>query len=272
MSYKLSKYSDQVTSCNRDGTRTIQLGEYFYSLGGWIPGKSFNDIYRTKDLRTWSYFGTMPVGIHTFGLEMLSEKIYIYGGDINNRTMNCYMTYDFKEYFNKGIIPFGQRVLYGSCSDGVYMYLAGGMSNENSYTSTARDVLRSVDGSVWEKMSDGFPAIGRCVAGSMCYFQGGIHFVGGGIYQMPDPPKERYVSYDQGRNFYRVKDYPFTGRSYNDTREWDGKLWSIGGYNRVNLPDMEWQGGHAHGLNVFNDKLVISNGNFKNDCWVIERV
>lgn len=290
MAYKMTKYSDHVTDFDRDGTRTVEVNDgYLYSVGGWTSARSWNDIYRSKDLKTWEKVGVMPMSIHTFGLEKLSDRILIYGGDYNNPAMECWLTYDFKSFYHQNTIPFPQRILYGSCSNGVYAYLAGGMSSISVYTSSAREVLRTVDGIVWEKMSDGFPAIGRCMSGSMCFFNGKLWFITGGAYDYSVHPRETYYSEDFGKNWQRGNDVPFAGRYYNDTKVWDGKLWSICGSNRdlggnlkdiwymdstgvwtEFIPPVEFLPRHATGVSVFKNKLVITNGNLHNDCWAIE--
>ncbi len=291
--YKMYKTSDHVTVSNRDGTKTMQIGNYLYSFGAWTADgapKVYNDVYRSTDsLNTWTQIANAPwAGRHTFGIAQLSDKTYIFGGDAYNPTMDYWLTYTGTNWYYMGLMPCAQRILYGSCSDGVYMYVIGGLSNYNQFRSSAHDVWRS-DGNGWIKVGDGIAAFERNLAGAAVCFNRKIYVVSGGVYGTGTGTLEMYSSSDKGATWERETDLPFTGRQYLDCISWDGKLWVIGGYNFGNLRDIwymdeygmwtqftgvpaDYIGRHATGLAVFNGKLVITNGNYNNDCWVIEKI
>lgn len=287
----MSKYSDHVTDFNRDGTRLAVLGDSLISMGGWIPGNSFSDVYSTKDLKTWVKINPACawVGRHTFGAGKISDKLFIWCGDPFHLTMDCWSSYDGANWHLEGVVPGAVCFLYGSFSDGVYLYKIGGMSNIYSTNGVPNDVCTSVDGIHWEQLN-GIPYFGRCLSGACCMFNKVIYVVSGGIYGSGVGTQEMYSSSDQGYSWYREPDVPFVGRYYHDTIVWDNKLWVICGYGKgANLRDIwmmdangtwtqfmgvpdDFIGRHASGVAVFQDKLVIANGNFQNSCWAIEKV
>ena len=79
-------------------------------------------------------------------------------------------------------------------------------------------------------------------------------------------------------------------RYYTDVCVWDNKLWVVGGFNYEEgntksiwymKPGGSWVefetpadyiGRHATGVTVYNNQLVITCGNYHNDCWVIQKV
>jgi hypothetical protein len=92
-----------------------------------------------------------------------------------------------------------------------------------------------------------------------------------------------------GITWNQEPDFPGTERSYTDVIVWDNKLWVICGYNHHEsntrsiwymkrdgtwseyTPPQGFIGRHATGVGVYNNKLVITCGNYNNDCWVIEK-
>ena len=103
------------------------------------------------------------------------------------------------------------------------------------------------------------------------------------------PSKSVWSSVD-GVSWKKEKDFGGTERYYTDVCVWDNKIWVIGGYNYeernirsiwymtqkgvwTELPTPnEFIGRHATAVGVFNNKLVIANGNYHNDCWKINKV
>lgn len=308
MPYKMTKITDSVTDGNRDGSRTIQIGDFLYSFGGWksdvVNGiaqqVSLNDVYRSSgDLSVWKRLPNAPwPERHTFGLEKLSDKIYVFGNDGNNPVFDCWITYDAITWY-KLDVPIelmANRVLYGSCSDGAYIYVIGGYDDINMFRSFRHDVWR-FDGNDWERMSNGIPAFERNLSGAACCYNGKIYVISGGYYHKGGT-KEMYSSDDFGANWRREADIPFDGRQYHSTIVWDNKLWLIAGTDNTenstngNRNDIwyyetsarnifkkwtqfptppEFKPRHAAAVSVYNDSIVITNGNYYNDGFRIAR-
>ena len=101
--------------------------------------------------------------------------------------------------------------------------------------------------------------------------------------------KEVWSSTD-GRVWKQETNFGGTERYYTDVCVWDNKLWVVGGYSseESNIksiwymkPNGTWHeyqtpadyiGRHATAVAVYNNSLVITCGNYNNDCWVIEKM
>lgn len=308
MTYKMTKITDSVTDGNRDGSRTIQIGDFLYSFGGWKAdpvSTSLNDVYRSSgDLSVWEKMPDAPwFGRHTFGLEKLSDKFYLFGGDaVDSAIFDMWITYDGISWYRVDVpIELAQnRVLYASCSDGAYIYIIGGYNSINDFRTVTHDVWR-YDGNSFEKMGNGIAVFERNLSGAACCYNGKIYVISGGYYHKGGT-KEMYSSDDFGANWRREADIPFDGRQYHSTIVWDNKLWVIAGTdntanasngNRNDIWYLETVGGrwnpqrniwtkfetppefkprHAAAVAVYNDSVIISNGNYWNNAFKIEKI
>jgi N-acetylneuraminic acid mutarotase len=132
---------------------------------------------------------------------------------------------------------------------------------------------------------------GENFAGSLTSFNGKLWMIcGGGTgYGSGDARKSVWSSAD-GITWKQEQDFPGSERYYTDVCVWDNKLWVVGGYNYVErnirsiwymtakgtwtelqTPDT-YLGRHATAVGAFNNKLVIANGNYNNDCWAIDKL
>ena len=294
--YSIGRNATTVAAFRRDGTKTVQMGDYLYSYGGWIPvpDESLNDFYRsTGDLSRWDKVGNAPwFPRHTFGLGKIDSTLYIFGGDALNDSFDVWRSGDGENF---EIVPQidgenpGRRMLYGSVVHNNELMVLGGQKalelNEG-----LDDVWSSPDGRVWKKLSSGNTFLGKNITGSVASFNREIWVVGGGYYKNPNSnvqwSNEVYSSPD-GIHWQRHPDAPWTGRQYADVCVWNNCLWMVGGAKGENLRDIwlmrrdgsweyvdppaEFEPRHATALTVYNDQLILTNGNLHNDCWVIKR-
>lgn len=286
--------SDRVTDFERDGTKMMQIGEYLYSFGGWTPGQVYNDVYRASgDLSVWEKLDDAPwFGRHVFGIGKVNDKFFVYGGDIYSYpVLDCWSTQDGENWTEEtSAIPFAWRMQFGSAWDGSAIYIIGGQKNYSIPIdiTTPTDILRSANGSNWERVGTGIPYFARVLSGAVVYFNGRLWVISGGVFGALVGSREMYSSADNGATWIRENDVPFSGRYYHDCIVWDNKLWVIGGYNTSGnlrdiwymdtngnwnefIPPLDYIGRHATGVAVYNDKLVIACGNMHNDCWIIEK-
>lgn len=286
--------SDRVTDFERDGTKMMQIGEYLYSFGGWTPGQSYSDVYRSSgDLSEWEKLADAPwFGRHVFGIGEINDKFFVYGGDIYSYpVLDCWSTLDGENWTEEtSHIPFAWRMQFGSAWDSSAIYIIGGQKNYSIPIdiTTPTDILRSTNGSDWERVGDGIPYFARVLSGAVVFYNGRLWVISGGVFGALVGSREVYSSIDSGATWTRENDVPFSGRYYHDCIVWDNKLWVVGGYNTSgNLKDIwymddqgNWNefippqgyiGRHATGVAVYNDKLVIACGNMHNDCWIIEK-
>ena len=285
--FVMTKRSDQVTDFVRDGSRMMQIGKSLYSFGGWnVPEQSYNDVYRSSgDLSLWEKLPDAPWhGRHVFGIAQLNGFTYVIGGDYLQSTFDVWRTSDGENWTLLATDVLGNRILYGCTVHNGYIYIVGGAGYN--------DVWRSRDGIKWEQVADNVKFLkGECFGGSLTSFNGRLWMVCGGTngYGQGEIRKEVWSSAD-GRKWKQEKDFGGSKRYYTDVCVWDNKLWVIGGYNfeEGNIksiwymkPNGTWKeyetpndyiGRHATAVTVYNNSLVITCGNYHNDCWVIEKV
>lgn len=294
--YEMTRRSTAVTDFVRDGSKLMQMGSYMYSFGGWTasPEESYNDVYRSHgDLSTWEKLPNAPWhGRHTFGIDKIGSTLYILGGDYIHNVFDVWKSTDgenFSEVANNLQTTIGSRLLYGACSHNNKLFVLGGQSNLGLGFGL-NDVWSSLNGSTWTRLSSNETFLGKNISGSVVSFNGKIWVIGGGYYDHPDPATRwtnDVFSSPDGINWVQQPEAPWAGRQYTDVCVWDNKLWMVGGNNGPNLADIWYMkkdgtwvqfevpeayiGRHATAVGVYNNKLVITCGNYNNDCWVIEK-
>jgi Bacterial Ig-like domain/Kelch motif len=296
--YKMSQRSTAVTDFKRDGSKMMQMGEYLYSYGGWTatPAQTYNDVYRSSgDLLTWTKLPNAPwTGRHTFGIAKIDSVLYVLGGDYFNNVFDVWSSTNGTtwEERNDGRNNFlGNRILYGACSHNGKLYVLGGQDGVDPPSKTFTDVWSSTDGIKWEQIANGEEFLGKNISGVCTSFDGKIWVVGGGLYDYNAAPIIRWTNEiwnsTDGIVWEQQPAPPWEGRQYADVCVWDNKLWMIGGIDGANLaeiwyltktgtwtqfvPPPSYISRHATAVAVFNDQLVITCGNYNNDCWVIEK-
>jgi hypothetical protein len=285
--FEMTKRSDHVTDFLRDGTRSMQIGNYLYSFGGWhMPDESFNDVYRsTDDLTQWEKRADAPWhGRHVYGIAQMNGYTYVMGGDNLQMDFDVWRTQDGETWTQLADHILSDRIYYGCCAHNGYLYVVGG--------SGFSDVWRSADGIQWTKVADNISFLnGENFAGSLISYNGRMYMVcGGGTGGGTGIARKTVWSSVDGVDWQQEADFGGTGRYYTDLAVWDNKLWVVGGYNVVESNvrsiwymkrDGSWSelelpsdyiGRHATGVAVYNNKLAITCGSYNNDCWVIEKV
>jgi N-acetylneuraminic acid mutarotase len=285
--YEMTLRSNQVTDFVRDGTRSMQIGNHLYSFGGWhVPEESFNDIYRSSgDLSEWEKLPNAPWhGRHVYGIAKIEDSTYIIGGDNLQSLFDVWRTTDGENWTLLAQNILGNRIFYGCTVHNGYIYVVGGLGYY--------DVWRSRNGIYWEQVTNEVPFLkGECFAGSLASFNGKMWMLCGGNngFGQGSIRKEVWSSTD-GKIWKQEKDFSGSKRYYTDVIVWDNKLWVVGGFNyeEGNIKsiwymksDGTWKefetpvdyiGRHATGVAVYNNQLVITCGNYQNNCWVIQKV
>lgn len=285
--FVMTKRSDAVTDFVRDGSRMMQISKSLYSFGGWnVPEESYDDVYKSSgDLSVWEKLHNAPWhGRHVYGIANMNGFTYIIGGDNLHSVFDVWRTANGEEWTLLSTNILENRIYYGCTAHNGYLYIVGG--------SGYNDVWRSRDGITWEQVAKQVDFLkGECFAGSLASFNGKLWMVCGGTngYGQGEIRKEVWSSAD-GKEWKQEKDFGGSKRYYTDVCVWDNKLWVVGGYNfqEGNIrsiwymkPDGTWKeyqtpndyiGRHATALAVYNNSLVITCGNYNNDCWVIDKV
>lgn len=287
--YQMTQRSSHVTGFNRDGTRTMQIGDHLYSFGGWTDngvGRVYSDAYRSSgDLSVWEKRTDAPWhGRHIYGLAKLDGLTYVVGGDPWQPEFDVWSTANGEEWTLRSQSQLGNRTLYGCAAHNGFIYVVGGTGYN--------DVWRSRNGEKWERVAENLSFLkGENFAGSLVSFGGRLWLVcGGGDGWGGGGPRNEIWSSTDGKTWQSETAFPGSARYYTDVCVWDNKLWVIGGYNYTEgniksiwfmRPNGRWEeystppeyiGRHATGVAVYNNSLAITCGNYHNDCWVIEKV
>lgn len=296
--FHANSYGD-VTAFNRDGNKCMQMGDYVYTMGGWQPSDSYNDVYRAKyPFSKWERVANAPwSGRHTFARGKFGDTLRIAGGDTYHPTNDMWSTLDPSGLWTKeASIPGQQRFLYGDASDGERFWIIGGLGNNLYYPTPITDVVM-FDGSTWATMAAGLSQFGKNLSGAAVYFPDTkkIYVVSGGPYSQPND-KTVWSSSNYGATWNQLPDIPFPGRQYHDMIYWEGRIWCIFGtiigtgnqsdiyymdntetwhqFQNPNLPLVAPR--HATGVATYKDTnhscLVMVCGNGTNDCWIIEKI
>ena len=295
--YTMSRRSAWVTEFLRDGNMMSQMGDHIYLYGGWNDSfaDSFNDVYRSEgDLSVWEKMPDAPWhGRHTFGLGKINDDLYVFGGDHIHNVFDVWKSRDGINFtcVNEDLgETVGSRLLYGACAHNDQLFVLGGQAGLG-LDAGLTDVWSSADGVDWRQIARGLDFLGKNLSGSVVSFINKLWVIGGGYYGHPDPA-ERWTNHiyssPDGVAWTQEPDPPWTGRQYTNVCVWDNKLWMVGGTDEHNLADIwhmskagvwtkfetppDFEARHASGLAVYNDQLVITCGNYHNDCWVIEKV
>lgn len=301
--YLMTQRSARVTDFVRDGSMNMQLGDYFYSFGGWTDNGgevTYNDVYRAKgDLSTWEKMPDAPWHPrHVFGCVKKDGKVWVMGGDNLDASWDVWNSADGLSWTKIGASnpsAVDWRIYAAYCTHKIgnkeWLYIIGGLGH--------KDVLRSPDGITWETVATNVAMLGSSTyqygegfSGAAVSYYGNLYLVcgGGGVSDGP-PRKTVYRSTNNGATWQQMPDFPGAPRRYTNATVFDGKIWIVGGWDDTgvgNLPDVwymtkdgAWHqyptppayvGRHATGVEVYNNRLVITCGNYNNDCWVIEKV
>jgi hypothetical protein len=301
--FSMTQRSAHVTDFVRDGSMCMQLGNYFYSFGGWTDNGgavTYNDVYRSSaNMSTWEKVQNAPWHPrHVFGCVKKDGKVWVLGGDNLDNSWDVWNSADGINWTKIGTTnpnPVGPREYGGYCTHTIngkeWLYIIGGFGHQ--------DILRSIDGINWETVAADLPVLasdinpnGDGFSGAVASLNGQLYIVcGGGGTAWGPARKTVYRSSDNGITWQPMPDIPGAPRRYTNTCVFDNKIWVVGGYDdngAGNLRDVwymtekgawhqvetppDYLGRHATGIGVYNNSLVITCGNYNNDCWVIEKV
>jgi hypothetical protein len=312
----------------RDGAGIVELNGSIYIVGGWnpfrFPKTTSNDVWKSTNGIDWvciktNTFGT-PLfdskndweGRHCFGCVVFNNKIWILGGDANQKyQQSTVFSSDDGITWVKHCSEFTDRLfdrfapLSSVCNSNIF--IMGGQTmpsflsadNPNKSVCFYNDVFMSKDGLNWTRLKINSriwsPRIG--VLGS-CVFRSQIVVVGGGIYQGGLVAKRLYYSdiwvSNNGIEWKNIQ--PANGWSkmrggsiFHSVCEYDNKLWVVGGSDGNSNSDavsyssdlIHWTriqfpgfaGGHAFSVISFKNRLFIIGGSSLNKKnYIIEKI
>lgn len=289
-------------------------------IGGWNPGDKqrfpricSNDVWVSETGADWKCVkpntfgeGFDPKadweGRHTAGYAVLNGRMWILGGDVNQKHYqnDVWSSVDGHRWDRiTDQLPWAPRALHYTVVFKNRIWVMGGQtmpafspSPERFY----RDIWCSADGKQWEQVHPVEPYWSpRGMIGGSAVFRGRIWILGGGTYDTPTTPVRNFYndvwSSEDGIHWTRhVEHAPWHPRQYHDVAVWDNHLWVMEGYARpdgnrndvwysadgetwLQLPDTPWKPRHAASAFVFHDALwMVAGNNMESDVWRLERV
>lgn len=317
--YRWKQITAQAAFAPRDGAGALSFRGRMWLIGGWNPKDKThfpricsNDVWSSPDGATWTMEKPNTFrdasfdaaadweGRHTAGYAVLNGKMWIIGGDVNQKHYqnDVWSSADGKRWERVAAsVPWAPRALHYTVAHKGWLWVIGGQtmpafsqSPERFY----RDVWRSRNGKDWEQVQPREPYWSpRGMIGGAAVFRDRIWILGGGTYDTPATPKRKFYndvwSSADGvawtRHTEKAQWHP---RQYHDVAVWDNKLWVMEGYaepagNRndvwwsadgVNWVEVQtpWKPRHAASLFLHNNALwMVAGNNMESDVWLLER-
>ncbi len=304
----------------RDGAGALSFRGRMWLLGGWNPRDKAhfpmicnNEVWSSRDGLDWKLEKPNTFldaqfdkasdweGRHTAGYVVFKDKLWIVGGDANQRHYqdDVWNSTDGRNWQRVSAnIPWAPRVLHHTVVFRDRIWVIGGQtmpafvpSEERFY----RDIWVSTDGARWRQVRPKEPHwSARGMIGGAAVHNGRIWILGGGTYNTPAT---------RSRNFYNdvwssadgvhwechTKQAPWAPRQYHDVAVWDGHLWVLEGYNArggnrndvwhsadgihwEELPATPWKPRHAASVFVHAGHLwMVAGNNMESDVWRLEK-
>jgi hypothetical protein len=303
----------------RDGAGLLSFNGKLWLIGGWNPGDKEhfpricnNEVWSSADGKEWvlekpGTFGTPGFdpehdweGRHTAGYAVFDGKMWIVGGDANQRHYqnDVWCSKDGRNWIPvTNSVPWGPRVLHHTVVFKGKIWIMGGQTlpqfgpaEEKFYS----DIWCSSDGKNWKQVVPEGPFWPqRGMIGNSAVLNGRIWIIGGGTYDTPGHPQRKFFndvwsSADGARWQCLTEKAPWEPRQYHEVAAFDGKLWVLEGYdgrgnrndvwysedgaNWNQLPNTPWKPRHAASVCVHNNALwVIAGNNMESDVWKLEK-
>ena len=323
--YAWKKITGQAAFAPRDGAGALTFQGKMWLLGGWNPGdKKFfpricnNEVWNSADGVTWTLIKPNTFldntfdpakdweGRHTAGAVVFKDKLWIVGGDVNQRHYqhDVWNSADGKtwSFVNRDRpVPWGPRALHYTVVHQNQIWVIGGQtmpafsaSDEVFY----RDVWTTTDGIEWKQVPIVEPAWPqRGMIGGSAVMNGRIWILGGGVYDTPKIPSRKFFndvwSSADGKTWKQhLAAAPWKPRQYHDVAVFDNRLWVLEGYNPdgvlkgnqqdvwhsadgvawTEIPQTPWKPRHAASVFVHDNGLwMVAGNNMESDVWKLVR-
>ena len=242
-------------------------------------------------------------GRHTAGYVVYKDKMWIVGGDVNQKhyQFDVWNSSDGKSWTHVNRdkpVPWGPRALHYTTVFLDKIFVIGGQtmpafapSEEIIY----RDVWTTTDGVEWKKITPKEPCWSpRGMIGGGVVLKDRLWVLGGGTYDTPQNRSRNYYndvwSTADGETWTKHIDAaPRMARQYHDVGVFDGRMWVMEGYNEyggnrndvwysqdgVNwyeVPKTPWKARHAAGIYTYDNGIwMVGGNNMEPDAWKLMR-
>ncbi|MBI2193309.1 MAG: hypothetical protein HYU36_15140 [Planctomycetes bacterium] len=316
--YRWIHVTQEAAYAPRDGAGALVFQGKMWLLGGWNPGDKLhfpricnNEVWSSEDGATWTLekpntFRSETIdprldweGRHTAGYAVHREKMWIVGGDGNQRHYqnDVWSSADGKTWKRiHGDVPWGPRLLHYTVAFRDRIWVMGGQTLPQFAPADLcfyDDVWASSDGVRWERMVPRKPAWPhRGMIGGSAVFKDRMWILGGGTYDTPQVPERKYYndvwSSEDGVSWAQhVESAPWAPRQYHEVAVFDDHLWVMEGYNKANrndvwhspdgvhweeIPNTPWKPRHAASVFVHDHALwMVAGNNMERDVWKLVR-
>jgi hypothetical protein len=319
--YQWIKVVDPAPFAGRDGAGLLAYDGAMWLIGGWskrskvhFPRICSNDVWRSVDGLQWGMVKPNSFidetfnaaadweGRHTAGYAVFEGRMWILGGDCNQRHYqpDVWNSRDGRQWTricHGDALPWGRRVLHHSLVFKDWLWVMGGQAMTAFVPGPDafhNDIWRSRDGRNWEQVKPLSPHWSpRGMIGHFAVFRDRMWIIGGGTYDTPNHPTRLFFNdvWSSGDGVTwtcHLQQAPWAPRQYHEVAAWDDRLWVLEGWdgrsNRKDvwhstdgehweeLPDTPWKPRHAASVCVFDDALwVIAGNNMEPDVWKLVR-
>lgn len=302
-----------VDSAYRDGATALTVsgpsGDTILFFGGWTsPSTVYRQVYYSLDGgKTKVFLGLTPWAAQ-HSIVIVKNKVTGYylkiGGDYLSTDAQKKEVWRTKtpsvmsSWVRVTDLPGRSVILFDAAFLNGNIYKYGGQYSTNwSDGATDTVLVTPDDGVTWNYHSHGNGIFNRNISHISAEFEDEILFAGGGQYDEATPGNRTY-----DRTTYSTKDFltfkteqpmPTGGGQYPTVQTWDGKVWSMFGFNNVDNntnkvlyfdKSRRWNVAanfdstatainvsHAAAATVWKDRIVILNGNDMDKAFWLRR-
>jgi hypothetical protein len=321
--YAWQLVTERAPFAARDGAGALVYRGRMWLLGGWnphdtkiFPRTTNNEVWNSTDGLHWRLVKPNTFqddqfdatkdweGRHTGGYAVFQDKMWLIGGDANQRHYqnDVWHSTDGANWTLANPdqpVPWGPRILYYTVVHDDKIWIMGGQTLPQNVPGDEifyRDIWNTTDGVNWQQVKSKEPFWPqRGMIGGSAVFQGRMWVLGGGTYDTPQTPSRKMMndvwSSADGVHWRRHTDHaPWSPRQYHDVAVFDNHLWVLEGYDRnrrINLndvwysadgtnweelPNTPWAARHAASVFVYDDALwVVAGNNMQPDVWKLTR-
>jgi len=318
--YEWVQVTPKAAFAPRDGAGALVFSGRMWFLGGWNPRdrKHFpricnNEVWSSVDGAAWTLEKANTFldanfkadedweGRHTAGYVVHNKKMWIVGGDVNQRHyhFDVWSSSDGKSwlYVNKGKpVPWGPRALHYTVAFRGKIWVMGGQTIPQIAPEAEafhRDIWNTTDGIHWNRVTPREPYwSARGMIGGNAVFKDRMWILGGGTYDtLKKPMREFYNdvwSSADGVEWTRhVASAPWAPRQYHDVAVFDKRMWVLEGFSGTNrndvwysadgvrwheVPKTPWRPRHAASVFVHDGALwMVAGNNMESDVWKLRR-
>jgi len=309
----------------RDGAGALVLDGKMYLIGGWNPSNAIdfpwitnNEVWSSSDGRDWGLekpntfkSGFDPSadweGRHSAGYTVYDNKLWIVGGDSNQRhyqsdVWNSTNGQTWTQVNPGNPVPWGPRILHHTLTFQNKIWVTGGQTlssfaplpaDHNNQNRFYNDVWNTSDGVNWTRVAEhaGWNPLG--MIGGSAVFNDKMWILGGGTYETPDVPGRLFYNHvwssADGENWTQeLANAPWDPRQYHDVAVFDGRMWVLGGWNWGDfddvwssddgihweqLPGTPWAPRHASSVFVHDNSIwMVAGSSMQSDVWRLSPV